>query len=275
MTTAIYPSAIRTYTDHQDYVEIVDATHVNALQAEVTAIEKTLGVQPGIYAPVGSKATTYSSVGARMDAHETALAAQQAQINTLLAASKIGWATPALTVSGYVNPAVRLMPVTGFIDPGPTSVAWTSETVNVGDMFVPNANTVAIPLGGLWSIHVSITNPIDWTTLGSVQSVYNNLRIAPIPIAFQRLAASIWVQGVQVAYGPDTVHWLPIAQQPNVVLSGGNPPTQHQLTGVCSFLGPLTTGSQVQVKAEQFYGAMTGAHVTCAFKYERAIQGVN
>lgn len=273
--TAVYPVAVRNFVQHDDYVEIVDASHVNDLQYEVAAIESTLGVNPQIFAPAGSKSTNYKTVGARLDSHENQLATQLGYINTLLAASKSGWATPALTVSGNVNPGVRLMPLAGYIDPGPTPVAWTSETVDVGDMYVPGSNTVAIPLGGLWSITVSITCPIDWATLGAVQASYNTIGVLPVPIAYQRLAASIWVQGVQVSYGPDTVHWLPVAAQPSYVLRGGNPPTQSQFNGACSYLGPLTTGSQVQVKAEQFFGAMSGAVVTASFKYERSIQGVN
>lgn len=272
---AIYPVAVRNFTVHDDYVEIVDASHVNALQDEVTAVESTLGVSPHIYAPTGAKSTVYPSVGGRLDSHERSLAAQQGQIDTLLAASRVGWATPALTVSGYSNPPVRLMPVSGYVDPGPTPVAWTSASVNTGGMYVPGASTVAIAQGGLWSIDVSITCTIDWVTLDSVQAVYNNLHVVPVPIAFQRVGVSIWVQGSQVAYGPETIHWIPVGVRP-LTLTGGNPPqTYHQLAAGAAFLGSLATGAQVQVKTEQFYGAITGALVTAAFKFERSIEGVD
>lgn len=273
--TAVYPIAVRNFTVHKDQSDIVDASDVNALQDEVAAIESTLGLSPHVFAPPGASAAIYRNVGARLDAHEALMAVQQGQINEMLSASQSGWATPALTVTGNVNPGVRLMPVAGYLDPGPVAVSWSSESVNQGGMFVPNANTVAIPKGGLWSIDISVSALIDWTTLESVQSGYNHLGVIPVPIAYQRVAVSIWVQGTQVAYGPDTVHWLPASARPSVVLTGGNPPTQQRLAAVCSYLGPLASGSQIQVKAEQFFGNITGALVTASFRYERAIAGVD
>ena len=273
--TAVYPIAVRNFVEHDDYVEIVDASHVNDLQDEVAAVESTLGLNPQIYAPDGAASTNYRTVGARLDAHEAAMAAQAAQIDTLLAASGAGWATPALTVSGFSNPAVRLMPTAGYLDPGPSPVSWTSESVNVGGMYVPNSNVVAIPRGGLWSIDVSISGAIDWVTLDTVQTGYIHLGVLPVPIAFQRLAVSIWAQGTQVAYGPDAVTWLPVISRPNVVITGGNPPTQSRLVAVCSYLGSLATGSQIQVKTEQFFGAITGATVSAAFRFQRSIDGVD
>lgn len=272
---AIYPVAVRNFTVHDDYVEVVDASHVNALQDEVTAVESTLGASPHVYAPTGAKSTVYPSVGGRLDSHERSLAAQQGQIDTLLAASRVGWATPALTVSGYSNPAVRLMPVANYVDPGPSPVSWTSESVNLGGMYVPGANTVSIAQGGLWSISAVISCTIDWSTLDSVQAVYNNLHVVPVPIAFQQVAVSIWVQGAQVAYSPDKVHWVPVGVRP-LTITGGNPPQgYHTLAARCTFLGSLSTGTQVQVKTEQFYGGITGAQVTAAFKFERSVEGVD
>lgn len=60
---ATYPSAIVTsFTTHVNSTEIVDASHPNLIQAEVVAIESTLGVTPNISGPF-SITRTVSSVG--------------------------------------------------------------------------------------------------------------------------------------------------------------------------------------------------------------------
>lgn len=47
MATASYPSSIVDFgPDHVDYVDTIYAAHPNAIQAEVAAIETTIGVSP-------------------------------------------------------------------------------------------------------------------------------------------------------------------------------------------------------------------------------------
>lgn len=272
---AIYPQALRSFPAHVDYSELVDADHVNELQDEVSAIEAVLGVMPASYAPPGSgSGTAYKSVGARLDAHESAMAAQQVQINQMLAASKVGWATPALSVSGFVTPGVRAMPVTGFLDLGPTPVPWTAETVNVGGMYVPNATTVAVPAGGLWSVTATIVAPIDWTTLTSVQNTYNGFGLSPVPLAFQRLAVGIWINGAEQAYSHHDAQFLAPAVRPSITIVGGNPPHLGNLGADCTYQANLATGTQIVVKAEQYYGAIASATVTMSARYIRAVDGV-
>lgn len=62
MATASYPTALKTYTDKVDNVDYVKAADVNSLQAEVAAIENTLGINAGT-SLLPSSAGTYSSSG--------------------------------------------------------------------------------------------------------------------------------------------------------------------------------------------------------------------
>lgn len=62
MATASYPTALKTYTDKVDNVDYVKAADVNSLQAEVAAIENTLGINAGT-SLLPSSAGTYSPSG--------------------------------------------------------------------------------------------------------------------------------------------------------------------------------------------------------------------
>lgn len=46
MPAAFYPNRIKTFSNHADYVDVIYAAHPNDIQAEVTAIEAELGVNP-------------------------------------------------------------------------------------------------------------------------------------------------------------------------------------------------------------------------------------
>jgi hypothetical protein len=69
---AAYPSTIPTFTEKYDLVDVVFASHINTLQAEVAAIAATIGTSPQ-----GVSAT----VKARIAAAESAVAALQAKYN--------------------------------------------------------------------------------------------------------------------------------------------------------------------------------------------------
>lgn len=268
MTTAIYPTAVRTFVDHQDYVEIVDASHVNALQAEVTAIEATLGVQPEVYAPIGTKATSYSSVGARLDAHESELAAQQATINQILAAEKDGWLSPACYLTGVSAPATRLLAGSPTLinTVQPSLVAWSGAQVNVGNMWVPNATTITLPKGGIWLIRADIAAITDWTTLDTTQTYYNNLRQNPTPLAYQRLGIYLNIGGVTKDYEYAVVHWTPASERPASSITINIP---------VGWLGSVPSGTQVQVLTEQYYGHITNAAMTLNCTFNQTVAGVN
>lgn len=45
---ATYPGAIKNFTSKSNFTEVVDSSHINALQDEVTAIETTLGANVAV-----------------------------------------------------------------------------------------------------------------------------------------------------------------------------------------------------------------------------------
>lgn len=69
---AVYPGGIQTFTVHVNNTEIIDASHPNLLQYEVTALETTLGTNPALSTSNASTATydnngtLFSSVNARL-----------------------------------------------------------------------------------------------------------------------------------------------------------------------------------------------------------------
>lgn len=74
---ASYPSSIAIFSSKSNITDIIDASHPNSVQDEITAIESTLGVEPRLStapSPSGtfnSTATTYGSLGARLANIET------------------------------------------------------------------------------------------------------------------------------------------------------------------------------------------------------------
>lgn len=68
MTNPVYPNNVLAWTDRQDDIDIIWAEDPNALAAEVTAVEGTLGPMPHLEAnpPVGP-AIQFSNVGQRLD----------------------------------------------------------------------------------------------------------------------------------------------------------------------------------------------------------------
>lgn len=44
--TAAYPTNVKVFTNHTDYIETIIAKHVNDLQDEVSAVQSTLGTNP-------------------------------------------------------------------------------------------------------------------------------------------------------------------------------------------------------------------------------------
>lgn len=70
--SAAFPSSVASFTEKFDLIDVVFAAHINALQAEVVAIESTLGTSPQ---------GTSASVKARIAAAETSIANLQAKYN--------------------------------------------------------------------------------------------------------------------------------------------------------------------------------------------------
>lgn len=92
--SAAYPGAIKTFATHVNLTEIVDASHPNDLQAEVVAIESTLGLNPqGVAATVAARLTTIESTASTLQTQVNSLAAVPSGSLTMFAGGTIptGW----------------------------------------------------------------------------------------------------------------------------------------------------------------------------------------
>jgi hypothetical protein len=78
---ASYPTSVVVFSTHANITEIIDASHPNNIQDEVTAIEATLGVEPRLSTTPSSSgtftstATTFATVNARLANIETGVVA--------------------------------------------------------------------------------------------------------------------------------------------------------------------------------------------------------
>jgi hypothetical protein len=64
---ALYPRAVRAFTNKRDNVDTNYAAHINDLQDEVAAIQATLGVNPQKDATINGIGKDYGTVGNRLD----------------------------------------------------------------------------------------------------------------------------------------------------------------------------------------------------------------
>ena len=117
---ATYPANIRSFTSKTDIQDIVYASHPNALQEEVVAIESILGVTPSLSTTPSSSgtfnatATTFATVSARLANIETGIVADT---HTQYVKKADGAVTSASTSSGVVrNIYVSTSSPTGGID---------------------------------------------------------------------------------------------------------------------------------------------------------------
>lgn len=65
--TNSFPNAIRTFPTHKNFIEDVDASHINDLQNEVVAIERALGTTPWRNQTLVNSTNTWKTVAERLD----------------------------------------------------------------------------------------------------------------------------------------------------------------------------------------------------------------
>lgn len=254
---AVYPGAIRAFTDKQDQITEIDASDVNNLQYEVAAIERTVGVNPLTYSAAGEPTVAYTSVAARLGSHEAALASLQNQLNILSFAASNGWSTPVLTLSqGGLTPGVLTVPnPTNF-----TTVTWaTPPTQDPGDMWTKGSNLLCV-LGGWYTISVGFSGAIDQIALNAAQVASNTSGIVPTPLVFQRVLVQLRVNGSAVSTSTSVHPW-----SPNYVLG-------HYIN--FTWQGPLHSGDLFSVALGQYNGGTSGT-ASLGATYVRALPGVN
>lgn len=254
---AVYPSAVRTYTQKKDQVTTVDAADVNDLQDEMGATQRTLGVNPLRYTPTGEPVANYTSVAKRMDAHEDTLASLQNQLNILSFAASNGWNTPVLSLAqAGVTPAL----LTPLSTASYSTVTWnTAPTQDPGDMW-QRGNTLLCVLGGWYHLEITFLGPIDTFSLNAAQNANNALGVVPVPVAYQHVVAQLLVNGAVAKSQPSSVPWA-TAYLIN----------KHLLNFAWS--GALHQGDQMQVQMGQFNGTVSGT-ATFTATYVRQLPGV-
>jgi hypothetical protein len=99
---AVYPGSIRTFTTKANTVDVIDASHPNLLQDEVTAIESILGVNPNI-STTGSGtytnvATSWQNVSSRLANLENGITADVHNQYLKLSGGGVVLATSTTTV---------------------------------------------------------------------------------------------------------------------------------------------------------------------------------
>jgi len=253
---AVYPGAVRTYSTKRDQITTVDANDVNALQDELGATQQTLGVNPHIYAPVGSSAVVYANVGARLDHHDTTLLSLQTQISNLVTASANGWNTPVLSLSqGGVTPNRLTLP-------GPANfglINWTSVPVQDPFRMWSGGSHITSVLGGWYHIDVGFSAAVDEVALSSAQNVLNASALLPVPIAFQDVIVRFHVNGSLVKQHASHIPYQPVYLATHL-------PT-------VSYDGPLHQGDVLTVQIGQYNGTCSGV-ATLTATYVRPVPGI-
>jgi hypothetical protein len=255
--TAVYPGAVRTFTLKQDDITTIDAGDVNALQDEVGAIERTVGVNPLTYAPTGKPTVGYTSLGKRMDSHEATLTSLQDQLNILSFAASNGWSTPVLSLQqGGVTPgALTAGNTTNF-----TTVTWaTPPSQDPGGMWSHGANLLCV-LGGWYTISVAFSGPVDVFALNAAQNANNLMGILPVPMAFQRVLCQLSINGAVAATQTSVHPWAPFYVM------------EHYLN--FTWHGALHHGDLFSVALGQYNGGLSGT-ATIQATYNRALPGVS
>lgn len=194
---ASYPQIVRKFQTHVDGTQYVMAADVNAVQDEVSAVETILGPQPQVYTNAVGVATTYATVRARMDATQQKLDAQQAQINSLTAASQTGWSLP---IASVLATGTNIPPTASTSSPQPSDwypLRWTQAITDTSGVYSPSYH-LTIPQSGWWIVTITcaMPNPADGITTEHV--VWGRLRVTSSTSASQQVQ-------IDIAQGDSTI----------------------------------------------------------------------
>lgn len=183
---ASYPTIVRRFQPHVDGSEFVRAAHMDDVQDEVTAVETTLGTRPHVNAASSGSPTAYPSVAARLDAIQAGDAAQQTQINGLLAASNTGWSLPLLSV---LATGTVIAPTPDWLHVQPTDwhpLRWTRAMVDTESAFNAGPSLV-IPKSGWWVMTstLGMADPSDAVTIAHY--LWARIRVTTSPSPTQTI----------------------------------------------------------------------------------------
>lgn len=150
---ATYPTGIATFLDKVNVTDIIDASHPNSLQAEVTAIESTLGTEPNrstTPSPSGTfngTSTLFATVGLRLnnlevgvvaDSHTQYLRKAGDSGNVITAGSS---SIKGLVVKGAASQSANLLEFqnsSGTVLSAVTAAGVFTGAINLPDMTINN-----------------------------------------------------------------------------------------------------------------------------------------
>ncbi|WP_274032521.1 hypothetical protein [Streptomyces sp. MMBL 11-1] len=181
---AVYPVSVRSFTPRTDNVDVIWAAHVNDLQHEVSAVERTVGASPHVWsgwspsgmnplvwpprpgamtiktpAPVSNfgAAKTYTSVADRLKAIQQQEAWLTLMVQLLVGQS--GTNQPAPTPAKPLKPAAAVIRAPGMKVPAGEGkwvpFKWGAADYDPNKMYQGGSNIVA-PVTGFWDISVSV-----------------------------------------------------------------------------------------------------------------------
>ncbi|MFE6745942.1 hypothetical protein ACFVGM_08835 [Kitasatospora purpeofusca] len=166
---ATYPAAVKSFVTRTDAVDTILAAHVNDLQAEISAVEATLGTVPaawagwnpspqggyqptitlrsGASAPPLATATSYASVGERLDVIQQWLA-------------WLAWVQTAQGTFAAQRAPVASVRCVGTTVPasGAAAVLWSSTEYDPYTIF-QGGSVLNCPTDGWWQLTCSIWAP--------------------------------------------------------------------------------------------------------------------
>lgn len=172
---AVYPMSVRSFTPKTDQVDVIWAAHVNDLQNEMAAVEKTVGINPHVWpgwwpsgttswpptsktmtlktpAPVANFGAprTYSSVADRLKAMQ-----QQTTWLTLmtqLLVGQTGTAKPTKPVAASIRaPGMKVPAGEGKW----VAFKWGAADYDPNRMYQGGSNVYS-PLTGFWDVSVNV-----------------------------------------------------------------------------------------------------------------------
>ena len=181
---ASYPGSVKVFSTHVNTSEVVDASHPNALQDEVIAIENTLGTSPTTptaqtAASSWAQGSAYANIAARLNNIELGIISDSH--TQYLRKTSDGSNVVSTGATTNVGIAVNGL---------------TSQTANLQEWRVNNVTVASVTPAGLFSGTIAQTNGTVTTasiSLGVIRNIWAN---TVAPTNTQGADGDIWVQYV-------------------------------------------------------------------------------
>jgi len=179
ISIASYPSAVVTFTDHEDITDTIWADHVNALQREVVAVERALGTTP---------AGTFPDVKGRIAALEGVVDDKVSNEDAVHLAGLETLSGTKIFSAGYASAVMRTQVARDFDDFPVTSTTWTvtgASDCQIQMVAPPSGEVLVMVSANSWAnggavlvdfqvFHNSISTPNKVRDASSYTSCFHN-----------------------------------------------------------------------------------------------------